>query len=64
MSEPGTKESQVIESSQQEKEGEGEEAGKEDGAVAASPGETGDTNKAKRATCEVFVYTLDAPQHF
>ena len=56
-SEPATKESQATEDSQQEKEGEGEEAGKEEGAVAASPGETGDTNKAKRATCEVCVYT-------
>ena len=40
-------------SQQEEKAGEGEKAEKEDGAVAASPSETGDTNKAKTATCEV-----------
>ena len=52
--EPGAKENQMAEGSQQEEEeGEGEKAEKEDGAVAASPGETGDTNKAKTATCEV-----------
>lgn len=55
-SEPATKESQVTGGSQQEKEGEGEEAaaGEEEGAVAAPPGEGGDTDKAKRATCEVW----------
>ena len=62
--EPGAKESQMAEGSQQEEkeEGEkGEKAEKEDGAVAASPGETGDTNKVKTATCEVRTcmwYTL------
>jgi hypothetical protein len=59
MTEPDTKESQVTEGSQQEKEeeGEGEEEGKEEGAVAVSPGEAEDANKAKRATCEVCGYT-------
>ena len=59
--EPSAKESQMAEGSQQEEkeEGDGEKAEKEEGAVAASPGETGDTNKAKTATCEVHMwYTL------
>ena len=51
-SEPGAKESQLTEDSQQEKEGEGEEAG------AASPGETEDANKEKRSTCEVCTTTV------
>lgn len=66
MTEPGAKESQVAEGSQQEKEeGEGEKVETEEGAVAASPGEIGDANKAKTATCEVWdkhINTLDAPQ--
>ena len=63
--EPGAKESQVAEGSQQEEEGEGEKVETEEGAVAASPGEIGDANKAKTATCEVWdkhINTLDAPQ--
>ena len=55
-SEPAAKDSQPVGSQHEEREEGGEETGNEEGAVAASSGETEDPNKAKRATCEVCVY--------